>query len=35
MEIAIIISLSTAFLFEIAAILLNIKLSGPRRKKKE
>ena len=35
MEIAIIISLSTAFLFEIAAILLKIKLLDPRRKKKE
>lgn len=35
MEIAIIVSLSTAFLFEIAVILFKIKLFDPYREKKE
>ena len=35
MEIAIIISLSTAFIFELAVILFKIKLFDPYRKKKE
>ena len=35
MEIAIIISLSTAFIFELAVILFKIKLYDPYRKKKE